>query len=190
MSSSGSVSFLRILRVFKIMRIVKFRKTLKNAHRGMRSSEPELYAKKMSRVKRQAIFLTISLFATLFISAGIITFIQEMFDEAFTKYMDFDEALYFVVITSTTIGYGDIYPLRDESRLVTAIMLVAILSIFGDQISKLISIINESDRYDVKYLLENHVVVFNHKSVKVLTEFLLDYLNYNPDSKILVIDDA
>ena len=189
-SDNSGVQFLRILRVFKIMRIVKFRKTIRNAQRGRRSDEPELNGKNMSRVKKQTIFLTVSLFATLFISAGIVTFIQDIFKDSFSEHLKFHDALYFVVITSTTMGYGDIIPIKHESKICIAIMIIIIFTIFGEQVSRLISIYYESDRYDVKYKFQGHIVVFNNKSLKVLTEFLLDYLNYNVDAKILVVDDV
>lgn len=184
------VGFLRILRVFKIMRIVKLRKTLKKVQIGMKSGEIELKIESISRFRKQAILLVVSLFATLFIAAGAMIFIQDSVEHSMNHSMKFIDSFYFVVITVGTIGYGDIYPISTWSRLGVAVMLVIFFTIFGDQISKIVAIMKESDMYDVKYSLKQHIVVFNDRSIVLLSQFLLNYLKYHENAKILVIDDV
>ena len=190
--SNNSVAFLRILRVFKIMRIVKFRKTFKKIQLGKKQKELELNVESISRLKKQLIMLVISLFATLFISAGIITFVEETFHNSMSEELKFADSFYFIVITATTIGYGDIYPISRDSRIIISFLIVFIFAIFGDQISKIIAIMKESDRYDIAYNLKNHTVIFNNKSTLVLTSFLLDHLSHwgIDDTKILVVDEV
>ena len=190
--SSGNVNvgFLRILRVFKIMRIVKFRKTFKKIQVGKKSQELNLENHSLSRLKRQFIMLIISLFATLFIATGIISFVQETFDETATESMEFADSFYFMLTTVSTIGYGDIYMIGSDARIIMAVMIVIIFTIFGNQISKIVSIMRESDRYDIKYNLSNHIIIFNNKSINVLTSFLLSYISGHEDVKVLVVDDV
>lgn len=191
-NGGSSVSFLRILRIFKIMRIMKFRKTLKKIQLGKKQKELELNVEAISRLKKQAILLIISLFATLFISAGIINFVHTQFEGSMSQELKFLDSFYFVVITGTTIGYGDIYPKTAESRIIISFMVVFIFVIFGDQISKIIAIVKDSDKYDNAYQLNSHTIVFNNKSIKVLVAFLFDHLMHigSKDTKILVIDDV
>ena len=190
--NKNSVVFLRILRVFKIMRIVKFRKTFKNIQLGRKQKELELNVEKISRLKKQMIMLIISLFTTLFVSAGIITFVQEAFDNSMSENLKFLDSFYFIVVTATTIGYGDILPIKSESRIIISIMIVIIFVIFGGQITKIIAIMKESDKFDIAYNLKSHTIVFNNRSISVLTSFLLDHLThtYPQGTKVLVIDDV
>lgn len=128
-TSSGGfdVSFLRILRVFKIIRILKFQKTLKKLKVNSAFQDPSdtsTPGENISRLKKQLLFLVVSLFATFFIAAGIILFVQEVDPEAFTEPMEFDGSIYFVTITVTSIGYGDIFPKTVLSRLITSVMLL------------------------------------------------------------------
>ena len=187
-----SVGFLRILRVFKIMRIVKFRRTLKKVHLGRRNGELELQIDSLSRFSRQVIMLVVSLFMTLFIAAGVVIFVQDTIDDCMSEEMKFADSLYFVVVTVSTIGYGDILPIRSYSRIFVAWMLAVIFTIFGNQINKIIAVMRESDMYDVKYYLKQHIVIFNNKSISLLTnfvDFLFVKLN-NANLKILIIDDV
>ncbi|CAI2387150.1 unnamed protein product [Moneuplotes crassus] len=193
-SRSNSVSFLRILRVFKIIRIVKFRKTLKKLQLKKKQDYMELdtQVEAFSRLKKQMIMLIISLFATLFVSSGIITFVGESIDNSMSESLKFIDSFYYIVITATTIGYGDIYPTRSQSRVIISIMLIIIFLIFGDQISKIIAIIKESDKYDIKYNLKSHIILFGNKSFSVIPPFLLDCLGSTKSerTKILIIDDV
>lgn len=187
-----SVGFLRILRVFKIMRIVKFRKTLKKVHLGRRNGELELQIDSISRFSRQAILLVVSLFMTLFIAAGVVIFVQDTFDDCMSEEMKFADSLYFVVVTVSTIGYGDILPIRSYSRIFVACMIAVIFTIFGNQINKIIAVMRESDMYDVKYYLKQHIIIFNNKSISLLTYFVDSlFIKFNNRNlKILVIDDV
>ena len=105
--------------------------------------------------------------------------------------LKFFDAFYFIVITATTIGYGDIYPLKTESRLIVSVMIVIIFVIFGDQISKILEIMKESDKYDIRYSLKSHTIVFNNKSISVLTSFLINHFTtVEEGSKVLIVDDV
>lgn len=179
--------FLRILRVLKIMRIFKLMRVVKLRRK---TGELELKIESISRIRRQTIMLVISLFATLFIAAGVVIFIQDTISNSMSEDMKFVDSLYFVVVTVSTIGYGDIFPKKSWSRLAIAIMILVIFTIFGNQISKIVAVWKESDKYDVTYHLKGHIVIFNNKSIQTLTHFILNYMLYYENTKILVIDDV
>lgn len=166
LQSSGKVNvgFLRILRVFRIMRIVKFRKTLKKMQVGKKTRELNLENHSLSRLKREFIMLIISLFATLFIAAGIVLFLQDSFSHSINENLAFADAFYDILQTVSTIGYGDILMIKDTSRIIFSIMLVIIFTIFGNQISKIVSTIKESDKFDIKY----NLAVSIHKLSRII----------------------
>jgi voltage-gated potassium channel len=122
----------------------------------------------ISRLKKQLLFLVVSLFATFFIAAGIALFVQDLVDEAFTEDLRFDESIYFITTTVTSIGYGDIYPKTLLSRLVTVILLLSVFTVFGNQITKIVNIMKEQDEFDVNYNLNDHAIVFAANSQDML----------------------
>jgi len=193
-SSTGgfNVSFLRILRVFKIIRILKFQKTLKKIKVNSNQKtidDSSVPGENISRLKKQLLFLLISLFATFFISAGIVIFIQELDSGAFTEELEFDASIYFVTITVSSIGFGDIYPKTPVSRILTVIILLCAFTIFGNQVSKIVAIMKESDEFDIHYNLKDHSIVFSADSIDLLCNFLMNFYEQNPDKKVLVIGE-
>ena len=71
-------------------------------------------------------------------------------------------------------------------------MIAVIFTIFGNQINKIIAVMRESDMYDVKYYLKQHIIIFNNKSISLLTYFVDSlFIKFNNRNlKILVIDDV
>jgi hypothetical protein len=72
--------------------------------------------------------------------AGIIHTIYEINDESFAilhTEFDFFAAFYFMIVTSSTVGYGDIYPMKPLSRLVTVVLIMVVVYVVGDQLSTL-----------------------------------------------------
>ena len=186
------VSFLRILRVFKIVRILKFQKTLRKINLNSSSNEQfgTMPAENFSRLKKQLILLLVSLFATFFIAAGFVLFLQEVQQDAYNdEIKHFDTAIYFVTITATSIGYGDLYPKTEMARFSISIIILCSLFVFGGQITKIVSIIRESDEFDVYYSLNKHTVIFSANSFDLITNFLADYYEKVPDTKVLVIGE-
>ena len=193
-SSSGGfdVSFLRILRVFKVIRILKFQKTLKKLKVNSSRQAPvdtTIPSDNMSRLKKQLVMLVVSLFATFFIAAGIVLFVQEIQPDAFNQNLVFDGSIYFVTITVGSLGYGDILPITPLSRMVTLVILLSVFTVFGNQISKIVAIMKESDEFDVQYSLRDHAIVFSANSIDLVCSFLIDYYKNNPHTKVLVIGE-
>jgi voltage-gated potassium channel len=97
--------FIRILRLFRVLRLVRFmywgkKRLVSEVHLGL-----------------ARIFVT--LFCIIFIASGMI---YEMEPSTF---FTFFEALYFSMVTMTTVGYGDIVPMSTAGRVVTLLMITS-----------------------------------------------------------------
>jgi voltage-gated potassium channel len=68
--------------------------------------------------------------------------------EGFSTFLD---ALYFAIVTMTTVGYGDIIPLSEAGRALTLMMILTGIALIPTQISSLI-------RYLVKVTDSQQVV--------------------------------
>ena len=75
-------------------------------------------------------------------------FIDNVSPNSFSQAMRFVDAIYYMIITSGTIGYGDIFPVTTISRMTIILIIVMIITVFGNQISALAAIIKEADFND------------------------------------------
>ncbi|MGF1540446.1 MAG: ion transporter [Pleurocapsa sp.] len=117
--------FIRIFRWFRILRIVRFWKF-----------ETKLFGiKAQDGIVLARIFLT--LFSLIFVYAGLIYQVEhEVNDGGLHNFFD---AFYFVVVTMTTVGYGDVTPLSQAGRAMTLLMIFTGVLFIPWQLSELIA---------------------------------------------------
>ena len=121
------IRFLRIFRWFRILRVIRFWK-LETKVLGVNDGEGVVFLR---------IFLT--LFSIIFIYAGLIYQIEHQINEERLK--NFFDALYFVVVTMTTVGYGDVTPLSEIGRAMTLLMILTGVLFIPWQLSELIALV-------------------------------------------------
>ena len=196
----NKLTFFRMLRIFKIFRIMRILKFLRKIKSNKAKDEINFKKPTISPLTHQILILVVSLLSTLFIAAGIIIFIDDETENAWTFNLNYIDAIYYVAVTGFTLGYGDIVPIREISRFTILITIVIIIYIFGTQIKDIVNIIRRGDYYDKKMRMKNHVVIFLfNDNLEILTSFLLYYLRYecidenaetiNEGAKILLICD-
>ena len=102
------VFFLRYLRVFKLIRVVKL---------AQFDYIKELFEKTGLHKILGVIVLVIVLFTILFIAFG----------PSYTSFDDF----YYVIVTLTTVGYGDIYPKTHNEKVLAIILILIGIFVFS-----------------------------------------------------------
>ena len=118
------ISFIRLLRWFRILRLIRYidRKFLF----GHITTEDG------------AIFTRIlfTLFAIIFVYSGLIYQAEHPGNpEVFTTFVD---AMYFSIVTMTTVGYGDVIPVSQIGRLLTVLMILTGIALVPWQVGDLI----------------------------------------------------
>ena len=89
---------------------------------------------------------------------------------------------YFIVITLVTVGYGDIRPMENFSRLFMIAVVVFMLIFVSKQSSDLTALFKLDTRYKVPYAAGNqqqHVVLIGKIYYPALLRFLSEF--YSPD---------
>ncbi len=104
------IRFIRIFRWFRILRIIRFWR-IETFLLGIKTAETIIFLR---------IFLT--LFSLIFVYAGLIYQVEHSINQAGLK--NFFDAFYFVVVTMTTVGYGDVTPLSETGRAMTLLMIL------------------------------------------------------------------
>ncbi len=136
---------LRLLRLFVLFRVFKiFRYT--KSFTGLVSV---LASKKFE-------FLTLLLFASvvIFVSAVLIYVIEG--NNPYSKINDFFSAVYWSVVTLSTVGFGDITPVSEEGRFVTIFIIISGVGVLSFFTSLIVSAFNERlDEFKEAKMIEN-----------------------------------
>ncbi len=118
------VRFLRLIRWLRILRLARFfeKRTWFNRLSGY---EGLIFGK-----------ILFTLFSIIFIYAGAIYQAEhEANAKSFTTFLD---AIYFAVVTMTTVGYGDITPTSELGRGLTIMMILTGIALIPTQVGNLI----------------------------------------------------
>ena len=118
------IRFLRVFRWFRVLRIVRFWR-IERRLLGIQAEDSIVFVR---------IFLT--LFTLIFVYAGLIYQVEHQVNS--DRLHNFFDAFYFVVVTMTTVGYGDVTPLSQAGRVMTLLMIFTGVLFIPWQLSELI----------------------------------------------------
>ena len=110
-----SLRALRFLRLFRILKLARYNRAMKHFTRAISSAKEEIM-----------LFLFITLMLIYFAAVGIYYFEHEAQPEHFSSVFD---SLWWAIITLTTVGYGDVYPITIGGRVFTFFILLIGLGI-------------------------------------------------------------
>ena len=106
--------------------------------------------------------------------------------------MTFGDALWWAVVTSTTVGYGDYFPLTTGGRVVSFLLMLSGIGLMGFIISEVITVMIEGRMKKDMGLLDincrNHTVIihWNDKAKLIIEEIL----ELHPNERIVVVDNV
>lgn len=104
------VRVLRLLRVFRILKLARYNQAIQRFQRALKLAQEELI-----------LYVSLS-FVLLYLAAfGIYFFESEVQPERFGSVF---HCLWWAVVTFTTVGYGDAYPVTVGGKLFTSIVLL------------------------------------------------------------------
>ena len=117
----------RSLRLIRWLRILKLARFL----------EEERWLGREGLIIARIIF---TLFAIVFIYSGAIYQVEHpIAPEIFASFLD---AMYFAIVTMTTVGYGDVTPVSEAGRTLTVMMILTGIALIPSQVGSLIQNIN------------------------------------------------
>jgi voltage-gated potassium channel len=128
-----NVSFIRIFRWFRILRLIRFLELKKSIFR-ISSEDGVIFSR-----------IIFTLLAIIFVYSGLIYQVEHPSNpESFGTFLD---AVYFSVVTMTTVGFGDVTPISETGRFLTILMIVTGIALIpwqlGDLIKQLVKTANQ-----------------------------------------------
>ena len=110
-----SLRAIRFLRLFRVLKLVRYNKAMNHFTRAMKSAKEQIL-----------LFILITLILIYFSAVGIYYFENQAQPEHFSSIFD---SLWWAIITLTTVGYGDVYPITVGGKIFTFIILMIGLGI-------------------------------------------------------------
>jgi voltage-gated potassium channel len=117
----------QVLRIFRALRVLRLIRFLKDSH---------FFYKKFSQTHLIIIRITFIIFAIIFVSSGLIFYAESRNPGSDIK--TFADAVYFSIITLTTVGYGDITPKTGYGRFITVLIVLSGIIFIPFQVKELI----------------------------------------------------
>lgn len=105
----------RLLRLFRILKLARYNAAVRRFHRALMIAREELI-----------LFFVLSTIILFLAACGIYYFENKEQPEAFASIF---HSLWWAVVTFTTVGYGDVYPITVGGRAFTFVVLLAGLGI-------------------------------------------------------------
>ncbi|XP_049855991.1 calcium-activated potassium channel slowpoke isoform X7 [Schistocerca gregaria] len=157
--------FLRALRLMTVPDILQYLNILKT------SSSIRL---------AQLVSIFISVWLT---AAGIIHLLENSGDPLDFKnpnHLSYWTCVYFLIVTMSTVGYGDVYCQTVLGRTFLVFFLLVGLAIFASSIPEIIELVGTRSKYGGEYKREHgkrHIVVCGHITYESVSHFLKDFLH-------------
>ncbi|XP_039895220.1 calcium-activated potassium channel subunit alpha-1 isoform X4 [Simochromis diagramma] len=162
--------FLRALRLIQFSEILQFLNILKTSN-------------SIKLVNLCSIFIS-----TWLTAAGFIHLVENSGDpwENFqnSQALSYWECVYLLMVTMSTVGYGDVYAKTTLGRLFMVFFILGGLAMFASYVPEIIELIGNRKKYGGSYSAVNgrkHIVVCGHITLESVSNFLKDFLHKDRD---------
>ena len=154
----------------------------------------DIYQNGEKSVKSQILNIILSILLIIFIFAGEVQIYDydDVIDQLKLSYLEesryylnhrkyYHHYIYFIIVSLTTVGYGDIMPISVLSKFTMVFFVILILAVIPSQTDELISLSNAQTIYERKEYISNpdipFVVLLGHIELDILKSFCEEYFH-------------
>lgn len=124
-----AIKVLRILRVLRFLRLLRMVRLLEIAQKSHKTHEHEDKVNRFDTLKMDLQIYFIAMFSVVVIFSTLIFYAER--GVSGTLFTSIPQAMWWCVVTITTVGYGDMYPVTVLGRLIAACTMFSGLALFG-----------------------------------------------------------
>ncbi|KAG6596022.1 Voltage-gated Ion Channel (VIC) Superfamily [Phytophthora cinnamomi] len=162
-----SLPFIRFVRVMRMLRLI----------RVVRVAGSQT----VSAVQKQVYTIILLTTCLIFVAAGVFHAVEST--EGAQPHLTFGDALYFIVVTIATVGYGDIVPVTSVGRAVALGVIIVSFTMIPAEISRLTHLMALQSHFRTTYhpsVGKPHILVVGHvMEPRSLLNFFREF--YHPD---------
>lgn len=122
LASVPTIDFFRMFRLFRVFRVLRVLRLVK--------ASKKIY-KYLFHSKREAITSSATAVALLIVLTGALLIIQVEGNADGSNIRTAEEAIWWSIVTVTTVGYGDYYPVTLIGRIISVFVMLAGIGLFG-----------------------------------------------------------
>lgn len=174
---------LRSLRVLRLFRFLEFTR---------------------SSLERQLLAMLVTIACITLSTAGVLQVVEACLERCSSgdpitcqcQDLSYLDLLYFVVVSISTLGYGDIAPVSTTGKFLIAFIILLTFIVVPIQISRVSKIISSHTDYSSSYTeskLHPHVVITGHIDVEMLNVFISEFFhpsNLNWNEKVVILNPS
>ncbi|GAA4343762.1 ion transporter [Microbacterium rhizosphaerae] len=112
---------LKILRLFRVFRVIRL----------MRELGPRTIARRVLRDRANSALATLLLMGVLVLQYGSLAILKVEEHATGANITDASDALWYTIVTISTVGYGDRYPVTNAGRIIGSFIIIVGVGIFG-----------------------------------------------------------
>ena len=120
------LEFIHTLRAFRVFRIFRFLRF---------TADTDFFFGKINQHILRIVRLILTIVIIFFISSGLFFYVE---NQSNTLVDNFGDALYFTVVTLTTVGFGDITPVSQGGRWITILMIFSGITLIPWQVGQIV----------------------------------------------------
>ena len=175
------IQFLSVLKCFKAIRVLRL-------HRVMAAQVNEI-----DELPHEILTLLLTIVGIVFVTTGILQEISSVDPSAFSVgvEMRWHEAFYFVIITMSTVGYGDYYPARGYTQALLILFVLVCFTYIPDQVATIQEIARNRQLHRYAYIPSRmdrgHIVLCGNLQTSSIQRFIMEFFHEERDENIFKI---
>lgn len=155
-----------------------------------------------SSLERQLLAMLLTIVAIVLATAGVMQVVEACFQDCAAhdplvckcQNLSYIDLLYFVVVSISTLGYGDLAPVSTNGKFFIAFVIMLTFIVVPIRISSIAQIVSSHTDYASSYTEAKqhpHVVVTGHVSVEMMAVFFAEFFhpsNLNWNERVVILN--